>query len=297
MVKSKQKFIPFVPFKLDVALKFSRSFLWLGSKLSVLNPYLPQKLAEAEIPLKDREYLSIAIFSSIYWFTIIFSILTILPALVGKNLINISLPLSLLIAVIAFLYINFYPNLVALRKSKDIERNLLFVVRHLYVQVRSGVSLFDAMVAVSREDYGIISKEFEKAVKEISTGKEQTTVLEEMALRVSHAGFKRIIWQIVNSLKSGADISKVLNTIANELSQEQKVKIRKYGSQLSPYALMYLMLTVILPTLGISFLITLSSFSGIGIPETFFFLILGIVALFQIMFIGMIKSSRPSVEV
>ena len=297
MVKTKQTFIPFVPFKLDVALKFSRSFLWLGSKLSVLNPYLPQKLAEAEIPLKDREYLSIAIFSSIYWFTLIFSILTILPALVGKNLISISLPLSLIMALIAFLYINFYPNLIALRKSKDIERNLLFVVRHLYVQVRSGVSLFDAMFAVSKEDYGTISKEFERAVKEISTGKEQTAVLEEMALRVSHTGFKRIIWQIVNSLKSGADISKVLNTIANELSQEQKVKIRKYGSQLSPYALMYLMLTVILPTLGISFLIILSSFSGIGIPETFFFLILGVVFLFQIMFIGMIKSSRPSVEV
>jgi len=297
MIKSKQKFIPFIPFKINTALKFSRSFLWLGSKLSILNPYLPQKLAEAEIPLKDREYLSIAIFSSLYWFTVIFSILTFLPALVGRNLISISLPLSLLIALIAFLYINFYPNLVALKKSKDIERNLLFVVRHLYVQVRSGVSLFDAMVAVSKEDYGMISKEFERAVKEISTGKEQTAVLEEMALRVSHTGFKRIIWQIVNSLKSGADISKVLNTIANELSQEQKVKIRKYGSQLSPYALMYLMLTVILPTLGISFLIILSSFSGIKIPETFFFLILGVVVLFQIMFIGMIKSNRPSVEV
>jgi flagellar protein FlaJ len=297
MAKERQKFIPFVPFKLDVALKFSRSFLWLGSKLSALNPYLPQKLAEAEIPLKDREYLSIAIFSSIYWFTVLFSILTFLPALVGKNFITISLPLSLLVALIAFFYINFYPNLVALRKSKDIERNLLFVVRHLYVQVRSGVSLFDAMVAVSKEDYGIISKEFERAVKEISTGKEQTTVLEEMALRVSHTGFKRILWQIVNSLKSGADISKVLSVIANELSQEQRVKIRKYGSQLSPYALMYLMLTVILPTLGISFLIILSSFSGIQIPEAFFFLIWGVVVLFQIMFIGMIKNSRPSVEV
>jgi flagellar protein FlaJ len=297
MAKERQKFIPFVPFKLDVALKFSRSFLWLGSKLSALNPYLPQKLAEAEIPLKDREYLSIAIFSSIYWFTVLFSILTFLPALVGKNFISVSLPLSLLVALIAFFYINFYPNLVALRKSKDIDRNLLFVVRHLYVQVRSGVSLFDAMVAVSKEDYGIISKEFERAVKEISTGKEQTAVLEEMALRVSHTGFKRILWQIVNSLKSGADISKVLSVIANELSQEQRVKIRKYGSQLSPYALMYLMLTVILPTLGISFLIILSSFSGIQIPEAFFFLIWGVVVLFQIMFIGMIKSSRPSVEV
>jgi flagellar protein FlaJ len=297
MAKERQKFIPFVPFKLDVALKFSRSFLWLGSKLSALNPYLPQKLTEAEIPLKDREYLSIAVFSSIYWFTVLFSILTFLPALVGKNFITISLPISFLVALIAFFYINFYPNLVALRKSKDIDRNLLFVVRHLYVQVRSGVSLFDAMVAVSKEDYGIISKEFEKAVKEISTGKEQTAVLEEMALRVSHTGFKRILWQIVNSLKSGADISKVLSVIANELSQEQRVKIRKYGSQLSPYALMYLMLTVILPTLGISFLIILSSFSGIQIPEAFFFLIWGVVVLFQIMFIGMIKSSRPSVEV
>ena len=297
MAKEKQKFIPFVPFRLDVALKFSRSFLWLGSKLSALNPYLPQKLVEAEILLKDREYLSIAIFSSIYWFCILFSILTFLPALAGKNFINISLPLSLLVSFVAYLYISFYPNLVASRKSRDIERNLLFVVRHLYVQVRSGVSLFDAMVAVSKEDYGIISKEFEKAVKEISTGKEQTAVLEEMALRVSHTGFKRIIWQIVNSLKSGADISKVLSVIANELSQEQRVKIRKYGSQLSPYALMYLMLTVILPTLGISFLIILSSFSGVQIPETFFFLILGIIVLFQVMFIGMIKSGRPSVEV
>ena len=297
MAKERQKFIPFVPLKLDVALKFSRSFLWLGSKLSTLNPYLPQKLAEAEIPLKDREYLSIAVFSSIYWFTVLFSILTFLSALVGKNFISVSFPLSLLVALIAFFYINFYPNLVALRKSKDIERNLLFVVRHLYVQVRSGVSLFDAMVAVSKEDYGIISKEFERAVKEISTGKEQTAVLEEMALRVSHTGFKRILWQIVNSLKSGADISKVLSVIANELSQEQRVKIRKYGSQLSPYALMYLMLTVILPTLGISFLIILSSFSGIQVPEAFFFLIWGVVVLFQIMFIGMIKSSRPSVEV
>jgi len=297
MAKEKQKFIPFVPFKLNVALKFSRSFLWLGSKLSVLNPYLPQKLAEAEIPLKDREYMSIAIFSSLYWFCVLFSILTFLPALTGKNFINISLPLSLLVAIVAFLYINFYPSLIAIKRSKDIERNLLFVVRHLYVQVRSGVSLFDAMVAVSKEDYGIISKEFEKAVKEISTGREQTAVLEEMALRISHAGFKRILWQIVNSLKSGADISKVLSVIANEISQEQRVKIRKYGSQLSPYALMYLMLTVILPTLGISFLIILSSFSGIQVPEAFFLIVWSVVVLFQIMFIGMIKSSRPSVEV
>jgi flagellar protein FlaJ len=291
------KYIPFVPFKLDSALKLSRSFLWLSSKIVIFNPSLNQRLIEAGIPLKDREYLAVAIFSSIYWFCILFTILNLFSSFFGKNLLKVSFFFSFLISLIAFFYINLYPNLIVSRKNKDIERNLLFAIRHLYVQVKSGVSLFDALVAVSKENYGEISKEIEKAIKEISTGKEQTEVLEDLALRTSHQNFKRIIWQIVNSLKSGADVSNVLNSIANELSQEQRVKIRKYGSQLSPYALMYLMLTIILPTLGVSFLIILSSFSGIQIPETFFYLILGIVTLFQIFFIGMIKSQRPSVEV
>ena len=97
-------------------------------------------------------------------------------------------------------------------------------------------------------------------------------------------------------MRAGGDIGKTLKIIANDLSEEQKVKIRKYGSQLSPMALMYLMLSVIMPTLGITFLLIFSSFTGFTMPPIFFYMVLAILAVFQFMFIGMIKSRRPAVE-
>jgi flagellar protein FlaJ len=291
------KRIPFVPFPIQKASKISKPFLFIASRLVKLNPFLTQKLIQAEINLKDREYLAIAIFSSFFWFLLIFSTFNILGFVAGKNFISLSLVFSLLISVVVFLYINFYPSLLLSKKDRDVERNLLFAIRHLFIQVRSGVSLFDALVSVSKGNYGSVSEEFEKCVKEIATGKEETQALEELAFRVPNVGFKRVVWQIVNSMKAGGDIGNTLNIIAHNLSEEQKVKIRKYGSQLSPLALIYLMSTVILPTLGITFLIVFSTFAGFQIPETVFYLISFTVLVFQVMLIGLTKSRRPSVEV
>ncbi|MEM7826403.1 MAG: type II secretion system F family protein [Candidatus Aenigmatarchaeota archaeon] len=291
------KRIPFVPFPLEKALKISKPFLFISSKLAKLNPFLAQRLAQAEIEVKDREYLAVAIFSSLFWFFIIFSLFSLLGFALKQNFLFVSLPFSFLISSITFFFITFYPNLLLSRKDRDIEKNLLFAIRHLFIQVRSGVSIFDSLVSVSKGNYGVISEELGKCVKEISTGKEETLVLEELAFRVPNVGFKRVIWQIVNCLKAGGDIGNTLDMIARNLSEEQKVKIRKYGSQLSPLALIYLMSTVILPTLGITFLIVFSSFAGIQVPETVFYLVLFVVVIFQIMLIGLVKSRRPSVEV
>lgn len=291
------KRIPFVPFSVQKALKASKPFLFISSKLVKLNPFLAQKLAQTEINVKDREYLAIAIFSSLFWFVLIFSLFTIIGLASGRNLLALSFSFSLLISAIVFAYINFYPSLLLSRKDRDVERNLLFAIRHLFIQVRSGVSLFDALVSVSKGNYGAVSEEFGKCVKEIATGKEETKALEELAFRVPNVGFKRVVWQIVNSMRAGGDVGSTLDMIARNLSEEQKVKIRKYGSQLSPLALIYLMSTVILPTLGITFLIVFSTFAGIQVPEAVFYLILSTVVIFQVMLIGLVKSRRPSVEV
>ncbi|MEM5853557.1 MAG: type II secretion system F family protein [Candidatus Aenigmatarchaeota archaeon] len=289
--------IPFVPCSIPIALKASRAFLFISSKLVKFNPFLAQKLVQAGIGLKDREYLALAIFSSFFWFSTIFCSLTLLGLIFGGNFISISFLLSILLSFVIFNYITFYPTLILSRKDRDIERNLLFAVRHLFIQVKSGVSIFDALVSVSKGNYGVISEEFGKCVKEIVTGKEEIQALEELTFRVPNVWFKRVIWQIINSLRAGGDVGNTLSTIAQNLSEEQKVKIRKYGSQLSPLALIYLMSTVILPTLGITFLIIFSTFSGIQVPESLFYLILFVVVIFQFMIIGFIKNRRPSVEV
>jgi len=291
------KRIPFVPFPLEKATKFSRIFLWLSSRLVRTNPFLAQRLIQAEIGMKDREYLAMAIFSALFWFVLIFSLFTCFGAIAGKNILKISLIFSFLMAGVSFFYINFYPSFITSKKNRETERNLLFAIRHLFIQVKSGVSLFDAMVSVSKAKYGIISEEFEKCTKEIATGKEEIVALEELAFRTTNLGFKRVLWQIVNSMRTGSDIGNTLDFMSQNLSDEQKVRIRKYGSQLSPMALMYLMFTVIFPTLGLTFLIVFSTFSGIQVQQSVFYLILFVLVVFQFTFIGLIKNRRPSVEV
>jgi len=291
------KRIPFVPIPVDKALKVSKKLMFLAAPLSRTNPSLETKLFQAGIKLKAREYTSLAVFSSIFWFFLIFSIFTSLSIAVKYSQpIKLSLPFSFFVSFLSYFYIISYPNLLVIKKDKDIERNILFVVRHLYVQVKSGVPLFDALVSVSKANYGVISKELEECTKKIITGKEETAALEEMVFKNPNIHFRRTFWQIINSLRAGADIGNTLEIIAKNLSEEHKVKIRKYGSQLSPLALMYMMIAIIVPTLGINFLLIFSSFSGVSIPQTFFYLIIAVLLIFQYMFLGMIKSRRPSVE-
>jgi flagellar protein FlaJ len=290
--------IPFVPFPLEKAKNFAKPFLGISSKLVKFFPGLDAKLLQAGINLKAREYLSVAIFSSFFWFFLVFCLFSLF--LIKNLTLNFFLILffsSLAISFLSFTYINLYPNLIVIRKIKDIEKNLPFAMRHLLVQVKSGVSLFDAMGSVAEGGYGLVSVEFGKCVKQIATGIDVKDALEEMAFKNPSVYFRRTIWQLVNSMRSGVDIGDSLSLLVSNISQEQRVAIRRYGAQLSPLALLYMMLAVILPTLGITFLVILSTFSGISIPTFIFYLILVALAVFQFMLIGIIKNRMPAVEI
>jgi pilus assembly protein TadC len=108
--------------------------------------------------------------------------------------------------------------------------------------------------------------------------------------------FRRVIWQLTNAIRTGADLSDTLDAIVDNLANEQKVAIRKYGSQLNPLSMMYMMLAVILPSLGITFLVLLSTFSGFAVSEMIFWFILCILIVFQFSFVGLVKSRRPTIE-
>ena len=80
----------------------------------------------------------------------------------------------------------------------------------------------------------------------------------------------------------------------DNLSVEQMLAIKKYGAQLNPIAMLYMVFCVIMPTMGITFLLVLGSFIGLSIPMEYILLgILGFLVMFQFMLIGMIKSRRP----
>jgi len=291
--------IPFVPFPLPLAKKVIKPFYGIGEKLTKFFPSLSVTLQQAEIDVNAREYLSIAFFALWFWATLMFTVMISIGFIVPTLPANFSYILTLVPLVIgglSFAYVILYPQLLINKKTRNLEKNLGFALRHLLIQVRSGVPLFDGLVSISNGDHGLITEEFKNCVKKISTGMSETLALEEMIFKNPSLQFRRIIWQITNSLRTGADLGNTLDSIVENLSSEQKVAIRKYGSQLNPLSMMYMMTAVIIPSLGITFLILLSSFSGIAVSEILFWIILIALATFQFMFIGIVKNRRPPIE-
>jgi pilus assembly protein TadC len=164
------------------------------------------------------------------------------------------------------------------------------------IQLNAGVPLFETLVIVSNQDFGEVSKEFKTVTRAINAGVPQIKALEELAIRNPSPYFRRTIWQLINGMKEGADINKILRSIIRNLTKEQVIQIEKYGSQLNPLVTFYMMGAIIFPALAITFLIAIIAFLGLDKTATqfIFWSLVAFVIFFQVMFANTIKSKRPS---
>lgn len=294
MIKTK---IPFSLLPLDFLKKLSGIFLGLSEKIKDNFPSLNINIEQSEIKISALEYISMCITASIVFFIFINIIFSIFLFLIGiENALFFSILVSIPITLFIFIQQMLYPKLIAGRKIRNIEKNLLPALQNVLVQLNSGVPLFNVLVSISNEDYGEVSKQFAVAVKKINAGMHQVEVLDQIATHNPSLYFRRAIWQLVNGMKSGADIGIVIKQIIASLSEEQLIQIQKYGGQLNPLAMFYMLITVILPSLGITFLIVLSSFIATSefATKLIFWGMYFFVFFFQIMFIGIIKTRRPT---
>ncbi len=290
------KRLPLCPLPIKQAKKASRIFSGPADFLSKISN-LKVILKQANIPLTPVEYISIALYTAVFMFSI--STLVVLLATINKLVVTqslgISLGLGLVVFMFSFLYLKTYPKFLIGKRAKDIERNLLHALKHLLVQIKSGVSIYDAIVSIANGNYGAVSSEFKELVKEVDTGASLESALEEISIKNPSLDFRRSIWQISNGMKAGSDIGDVLEETLKTLSQQQIVTIRKYGSQLNPLTLVYMMIAVIIPALGVTFLFIFSAFSPISVTETTFYMILIGLVVLQFMYLSIIKSKRPNI--
>ena len=250
---------------------------------------------QAEIDIKPIDYGSIIIVLSVFYF-IVGSLIAFLVAfrLAPELAIFVSPIAGLIFGFMVFSQLIFYPRIKIKKRVRDIEKNLVFALRTILIEIKSGVSVFDSLKTLAIGNYGEISSEVESAIEKINTGTIEEDALEELGARNPSLFFRRSIWQIVNGLKSGSDLGQVVSTLIESLVGEQKNQIKLYGASLKILSLMYMMLGVIVPALGLTLLIILSTFPQIEIPEIVFWGMLGFLAMGQIMFLGMVKSRRPN---
>ena len=290
------KRIPLIPIPMEKALRISKKLRWLSQPLVRIMPGLKRDLYQSEIDIKPMDYVGIVFFTSLFYSIMMGGVVTLSSLIFIGTMDFMGILIGSIFFFISFYFLIFYPKLTSRKRVKELEKNLLFALRHILIEIKSGIPLFDSMVGVSR-GYGELSDEFMKIVKNIHAGKSQVESLNNASERNPSLYFRRALWQIVNAIKAGSDIGDTLEIITDDLSDKQINEIKSYGQELNPWTMMYMIIAVIAPSLGVTFLIILSSFSGITIPKIIFPAILVGLFLFQIFFIGFVKSKRPSIAI
>lgn len=288
------KKIPFAPLPPRLMSRLIKRMMVVGSAIDKGFPGLRVDIFQAGMDIHPREYAAAGVVSSIFYGIFIALLMSVLGIFLGIDLRFISVFLGIIFFIFMFISFLVYPKIRARRRMRALELNLIPCLRHLLIEIRSGVPLFHAMTAVS-EGYGETSSEFKKIVIGINTGQKETDALAEATRRNPSFSFRRALWQISNALKAGSDLGEALGAIVHDLTAEQVTAIRRYGQELNPWTMIYMVGAVIIPSLGITFLVIITSFTGAIIPKIIFPVILVALIGFQLFFMNFVKSKRPPI--
>ncbi|MBI4158934.1 type II secretion system F family protein [Candidatus Woesearchaeota archaeon] len=268
----------------------------LSDKIAKSFPHLKLHLAQAEIKTTPENFVGQNLKLSFYLsFALVFTgflfLYKIKPEL--AFILFIAFPIAYFIS---FMYLMNIPTAKAKQAVKEIDREIVFAGRFLLVELSAGVPLFNAMNNVSKS-YPFIGKYFRGIINRAEVGKPIDEAIAEVMELTPSDNFRKLLWQITNSLRTGADVSTAINSILSQIAHEQLIQMKEYGKKLNPIVMFYLMIAVIVPSLGVTMLSLLSSFIGLNIS---FGTLLGIAigtSLIQLFFLVTIKQSRPGVSV
>lgn len=286
--------------------KTSTKFKGPATLLSGMFPTLEWDLRKAGYDANAQQYLSITLYLATIAFIgglLAFGVpvaVTEEQLLLPDNQINTAIlwPIGagVGLAVLVFFYALYAPRIKINRRSRQIDKHLEYMLKDMQVQLTAGVPLFDTLVNISRGQYGECSVIADGIVQEVQSGKAVIDVLDDVGMWSPSDYLRKVVWQIVNAVRSGSDMVRALDAISNDIRIQKENKIKAYGQELNLWGLIYLMVAVIVPSMGVTLLVILSSFMGGGvIDETLFWTIMVGLIIFQIIFITFVSSKRPEV--
>lgn len=187
------------------------------------------------------------------------------------------------------------PDVNIRKRQRQMDKDVLFAGRFLLVKIESGQPFFNALEDASKA-HGVAGQYFGEIVNEIKLGTPIEKALDRAIDRSPSDKFRRILWQINNSLKTGTDIGSTLRAILRQIMDEQIIEIKEYGKRLNSLAMFYMLLGIVVPALGMTLFIIIASFLDIQITFTYLLFAAAMLAFLQFIFISLFKSIRPMVQ-
>lgn len=241
--------------------------------------------AYVEQSFKGALFLSLGFSIILFFLSLKFSMSLILPFLV------------FVILFMMFFFLNIKRvDVKILNRAKEIDKDVLFAGRFLLVKLNSGRPLINSIIDASNS-YGVASKYFKEIVRDIELGTPMEQALENAYKSTPSKRFKKILFQISNSLKIGVDITAPLEATLEEITQEQLLEIQRYGKKLNSIVMFYMLVAIVVPSLGITLFSIIASLVSLNIDMSIFSFVLGLLLIVQIMFIAVFKSIRPNLNI
>ena len=258
-------------------------------------PNLKQKLLQADIVDSPEEFVKKTIMSS---FMLSFGICILF---IGGLLTSfgfsflVALALFPIVFFLLFNYLLKIPDVKINKRETGISKEIVFATRFLIIEIESGVPVYNAFVNVAKV-YPTIGKYFGGIIDKVNMGTSMEDAINEATELVPSGDLRKVLWQVLNSIKTGADVTDALASVLQQIVGDQKIAVEEYGRKLNPLAMFYILIAVILHSLETTILIIFSSFIGFQLKLPVLLTVAGLLGFIQFMFYALIKSARPAVD-
>ena len=227
---------------------------------------------------------------------IVFSIITLIITLISY-FISLELGLAIFISILLIaISIVYYPKIKKQNDYASFSKELPYALRQLATELRSGRSLFDSLDSVASSDYGILSLEFSRVLEEIKYGESTENAFLNLEKRVDSKALSRMIYEILTSLRIGANLSNSLSIIADDVNFDIRMKLKEYSEKLNAFVMIYTFLAILAPVILLTMLLAASVVIGDLVPGDLILVLYSVFFPMIIVFLGIaIKKLEPKI--
>ncbi len=273
-------------------LRISKSFIDKEKLIQSL------KIARMEVYYKDfiNQCVKTAVMMDFMVNVLIFFILMS----ISKSIESPFLPvLTLLTLPLGFyIFFSFFlktPDIKIIRSRKNIDAEIISAIRFLVLDLKANASIFASLENIAA-NFDEIGRYLKDIIVKVQLGSPLVKALDEAVELVPSESFRVFLWQLINHIQTGTDITHSLEVIADEIVENQKIEFKKYGKKLNVISLMYMIIAIILPTIGFTIISAGLLFLGVPLSAG---LVVGfwiIFSVLQLLFLVMSGGNRPVVE-
>jgi len=290
--------IPLMFFSLAQAQSMGARFHAIGVRIISFYPNVRYDLRNIGVDFPAEHYCSAAFLSALIWAIVVLSFLGIFLSAIPTIPMALKIALPLFVGFLAMLisavFYLFYPKMMGKSIGTTIDRELIFAMRDMLIQISSGIPLFTVIENLGTSNYGYVSMEFKRVATSVKGGNSLLNELELMAIRTQSEYLKKISWQLVTAIRSGANLTSTLKSVVKVLVDYQFSISKSFNAELNFIILIFMLVSAVLPTIGTTVLVIFSVFGMFGISSEVLAAVVAVSFFVQAGIVAYVYTKRPN---